>query len=61
MLSLAKKMLGDSSRQNLIRFIDANLKWEEDENATFDLHFNFGKISLDKSNRVVDRVNLRAN
>lgn len=54
------KLLGSSSaRKKVLDYLDASLRWEDNESATFDLHFNFGKVSLDRSNRVVDRVRIK--
>ena len=54
------KLLGTNyARKKMLDFLDASIRWDEDESATFDLHFSFGKISLDKHNRLVDRGKLR--
>ena len=54
-----QKCHGTDTRNRVLDFLDASLRWDDDDNAVFDLHLNFGKVSFDKHNRVVDRANFR--
>ena len=45
--------------QSAVELLDSIIRWDDNENAVFDLHLSFGKISFDKHNRVVDRANFR--
>ena len=48
------------SKSSMLSYLNSTLDWYDRDDSVFDLHFPFGKVSLDRTNRPVDRTYLRS-